>query len=358
MTTVNVLTNGRSRQPRRRVSGGVTVADVARHAGVSAMTVSRVTNGDPGVAQATREKVDAAIAALGYVPNAAARSLAGARQTRIALLHANPSAAYLSEFLMGCLAQATLGDAMVVVEQHDPPETAQALIDRLRKHRIDAVLLPPPLCDDAAVIAALEREGLAIARIATGAPDLAGQAVTIDDRAAAHAMTAHLLARGHVRVGFIAGNPNQTASGLRSRGYADAVAEAGLESDPDLIAQGDFTYRSGLLAAERLLSLPDRPTAIFASNDDMAAATVAAAHRLGLEVPRDLSVTGFDDTAMATATWPELTTIRQPIAAMSQAAVRLLIEAVRRGDTSELRHERLDYQLVRRGSDGPAPTLR
>ncbi|MFM6832568.1 MAG: LacI family DNA-binding transcriptional regulator, partial [Novosphingobium sp.] len=289
MATVNVPGIVRPKQPRRRVSAGVTVADVARHAGVSAMTVSRVTNGDPGVASATREKVDAAIAALGYVPNAAARSLAGARQTRIALLHANPSAAYLSEFLMGCLAQATLGDAMVVVEQHDPPETPQALMGRLRKHRIDAVLLPPPLCDDAAVIAALQREGLAVARIATGAPDMAGHSVTIDDRAAANAMTAHLLALGHVRVGFIAGNPNQTASGLRSRGYADALAEAGLESDRSLIAQGDFTYRSGLLAAERLLSPPDRPTAIFASNDDMAAATVAAAHRLGLEVPRDLS---------------------------------------------------------------------
>ncbi len=358
MATANVIKQARSKQPRRRGSAGVTVADVARQAGVSAMTVSRVTNGEPGVAQATREKVGEAIAALGYVPNPAARSLAGARQTRIALLHANPSAAYLSEFLMGCLAQATLGDAMVVVEQHDPPEPPQALMDRLRKHRIHAVLLPPPLCDDTAAIAALQREGLAIARIATGAPDMAGHAVTIDDRAAAHAMTAHLLALGHVRVGFIAGNPNQTASALRLGGYDDALAEAGLGSDPNLIAQGDFTYRSGLLAARRLLALPDRPTAIFASNDDMAAATVAAAHRVGLDVPRDLSVTGFDDTAMATAIWPELTTIRQPIAAMSQAAVRLLIEAVRGGDTPALRHERLDYQLIRRGSDGPAPQIR
>lgn len=351
MTTANA-----TRQPRRRGSVGATVADVARLAGVSAMTVSRVTNHDPAVAPSTRAKVEQAIATLGYVPNRAARSLAGARQLRIALLHANPSAAYLSEFLIGTLAQATASDAMLVVEQHDRPATPADLVHRLRKHRIDAVLLPPPLCDDAAIIAALTAEGLSLARIATGAPQIGGNAVTIDDRAAAHAMTAHLIALGHRRIGFIAGNPNQTASALRRAGYDAALASAGLAPAPELVAQGDFTYRSGLLAAQRLLALPNRPTAIFASNDDMAAATVAAAHRIGLDVPRDLSVTGFDDTAMATATWPELTTIRQPIAAMSQAAVRLLVQAAREDEGAALRHEQLAFALIRRGSDGPAPT--
>ncbi len=343
------------RPGRRRGGSGATVADVARSAGVSAMTVSRVVNGAPGVGEATRGRVGKAIAALGYVPNHAARSLAGARQVRIALLHANPSAAYLSEFLIGSLAASTASDAMLVVEQHDLHDTPRALAARLRKHRIAAVLLPPPLCDDEAVIAALANEGLALARIATGAPGLGGHAVTIDDFAAARAMTAHLIVLGHRRIGLIAGNPNQTASGLRLAGYRAALTDAGIDFDPALIAEGDFTWRSGMLAAERLLGLAQRPSAIFASNDDMAAAAVAAAHRHGLDVPSHLSVTGFDDTAMATATWPELTTIRQPVAAMSQVAVRLLVQAVRQSEDAALKHERLAFELVRRGSDGPAP---
>lgn len=349
------VTTQNERQSRRRAGAGATVADVARLAGVSAMSVSRVVNCDPGVTDATREKVQAAIAALGYVPNPAARSLAGARQLRIALLHANPSAAYLSEFLIGSLGAATASNAMLVVEQYDPPESAQHLAARLRKHRVHAVLLPPPLCDDSAVITAIAADGLALARIATGAPDLGGHAVTIDDRAAANAMAAHLIAQGHRRIGFITGNPNQTASALRLEGFTGALKQAGIAPDPALVAAGDFTYRSGLAAAEALLALPDRPTAIFASNDDMAAAAVAVAHRQGLDVPRDLSVTGFDDTAMATATWPELTTIRQPVAAMSQAAVRLLVEGARPNDRSENRQQRLEFELIQRGSDGPAP---
>lgn len=349
-------TSGSASQARR--GGGessTTLADVARYAGVSAMTVSRVVNDDPRVIDVTRQKVAAAVAALGYVPNRAARSLAGRRQVRIALLHANPSAAYLSELLIGSLAQASISDAMLVVEQFNPQETAKDLAARLCKSRIDGVLLPPPLCDDVTVIAALGDAGVAFARIATGSLALGGSVITIDDQAAAYAMTTHLIAQGHCRIGLIAGNPNQTTSALRFRGYESALVKAGIALDPALIVAGDFTYRSGLEAAGQLLALAQRPTAIFACNDDMAAAAVAVAHRCGLNVPRDVSVTGFDDTAMALTIWPELTTIRQPVGAMSQAAVRCLTEAIRHGEGSSPQHQRLEFTLIRRGSDGPAP---
>lgn len=342
-------------QARRGGVSATTLADVARFAGVSAMTVSRVVNADPRVIEATRQKVAAAVAALDYVPNRAARSLAGRRQVRIALLHANPSAAYLSELLIGSLAQASISDAMLVVEQFNPPETAKNLAARLSKSRIDGVLLPPPLCDDTAVIAALGDAGLEFARIATGSLAHGGCVIMIDDEAAAFAMTMHLITQGHRRIGLIAGDPNQTTSALRVGGYEGALTKAGIALDPALIVAGDFTYRSGLEAAEQLLALEQRPTAIFACNDDMAAAAVAVAHRCGLNVPRDLSVTGFDDTAMARTIWPELTTIRQPVVAMSQAAVRCLSEAVRQGEGGTRQHQRLDFTLVRRGSDGPAP---
>ena len=149
------------------------------------------------------------------------------------------------------------------------------------------------------------------------------------------------------------------ASALRLAGYHKALTEAGMEADESLIVQGDFSYRSGLLAAEELLRLDSLPTAIFASNDDMAAAVVAVCHRQGLNVPGDISVCGFDDTAMATTIWPELTTIRQPVADMAHKAVQLLVARVMGdgqltdGDADRLQ---LDFELVRRASDGPPGT--
>jgi LacI family transcriptional regulator len=235
-------------------------------------------------------------------------------------------------------------------------EATDTLVERLTLHRIDAVLLPPPLCDDPALLAALSAAGLPIAQIATGRPAGSAHAVTIDDEAAAHALTTHLIGLGHRRIGFIAGNPNQTASALRRAGYERALGDAGLEPAARMIAQGDFSYRSGLLAAEKLLSQAERPTAIFASNDDMAAAVVAIAHRHHLDVPKDLSVCGFDDTAMATTVWPELTTIRQPVAEMARRAMSILAEAVRgRCAASDLarQHVRLPFQLIRRDSASP-----
>ncbi|WP_226015600.1 LacI family DNA-binding transcriptional regulator [Novosphingobium sp. FKTRR1] len=346
--------------PRKPRSGkrGPTVADVARCAGVSPMTVSRVINSEPNVMPATREKVEAAIVALGYVPNPAARSLAGGQQCRIALLHANPSAAYLSEFLMGSLAQASKLDVQLIVEDCDLLADPAELVRRLIDHRVDAVLLPPPLCDDEVLLKALHLAGLPIAQIATGRPAEFAYAVTIDDEAAAHAMTGRLIGLGHRRIGFVAGATNQTASALRFAGYARALSEAGLTPDDRLVREGDFTYRSGLVAAEALLALPEPPTAIFASNDDMAAAAVAVAHRHRLEVPRDLSVCGFDNSAMATTIWPEITTIDQPVAEMARRATALLAEAVRgrAGPPAFVaRHIQLAFKMLPRASDACAP---
>lgn len=348
-------TEPRTRKPRA-ATRGPTVADVARHAGVSPMTVSRVVNAEPNVLAATRAKVEQAIAALGYVPNAAARSLAGGQQCRIALLYANPSAAYLSEFLMGSLAQASLIDAQLIVEQCDLSQHPEELVRRLAGHRVDAVLLPPPLCDDEALLAALHEAGLPMAQIATGQPVPFAHALTIGDEDAAYAMTAHLIALGHRHIGFITGAANQTASASRRAGYDRALVEAGIAVEARLVAAGDFSYRSGLDATEALLQLERRPTAIFASNDDMAAAAVAVAHRHSLDVPGDLSVCGFDDSAMSTTIWPEITTVHQPVAEMARQATALLAEAVRSRAAARphiCQHVRLDFRLVRRASDGP-----
>lgn len=320
------------------------------------MTVSRVINGAGNVRAKTLAAVDAAIAKLSYSPNPAARSLAGARQIRIGLLYSNPSAAYLSEFLVGVLEQAARSHVLLVVEKctagGDEVQVARNMIGE----GIDGILLPPPLCDSQPVLDTLRAAGIPCVVVASGRPQSTVSAVGVDDHAAARAMTTHLLDLGHARIGFIVGNPDQTASSRRLEGYSAALQDRGLAFEPGLVAQGLFTYRSGLDAAERLLRLPRTPTAIFASNDDMAAATVAVAHSHSLGVPGDLTVVGFDDTAMATTIWPELTTVRQPIGEMSRAALEQLVRKVkarRLGQAGHISHQLFEFALVRRQSDAP-----
>jgi LacI family transcriptional regulator len=347
--------------PPRTPKVVATISDVAQAAGVSTMTVSRVINGAGNVKPTTLAAVDAAIARLNYAPNPAARSLAGARPVRIGLLYSNPSAAYLSEFLVGVLEQASFSHVQLLVEKCIAGSDEVRVARNLIADGIDGILLPPPLCDSHTVLELLTDHDMPFVVVASGRPAADVSAVGIDDFAAARAMTAHLLSLGHMRVGFIAGNPDQTASACRQQGYEAALKERGFKIDPELIAPSLFTYRSGLDAAERLLRLEHPPTAIFASNDDMAAATVAAAHSHGLAVPGDLTVCGFDDTAMATTIWPELTTVRQPIGEMSRAALDLLVRKVRAQrmgvEQPPSGHQRLPFTLVRRQSDA-APRRR
>lgn len=344
-------------RPSRRGSSAPTISDVARVAGVSLMTVSRVINNEANVRPATREKVEAAIAQLNYAPNPAARSLAGAAQIRIGMLYSNPSQGFLSEFLLGTLDQASRLDVQMVVEKCEIGDHEVEVARHLIAGGIDGVILPPPLCEAEAVLAQLDQAGVPAVLVATGTPPESMMAVRIDDRAAAEAMTRHVMTLGHRRIGFICGNPNLTASARRYEGFRAALEAAGVPFDAQLVAPGLYTYRSGLDAAERLLDLAEPPTAIVSSNDDMAAATVAVAHRRGLDVPSDLTVCGFDDTTLSTTIWPELTTIHQPIADMARAAVEMMATAIRQKTAEPATHRLLDYSLIRRQSDA-APRRR
>ena len=347
------MIGAKAQKGSRRGGGELTIADVAREAGVSPMTVSRVLNGGRNVRADTKHLVDEAIARLNYVPNTAARALAGGRNCRIALIYSNPSAAYMSALLMGALDACARLDAQLVVEPYVDGVDSATIVAGLAKRRIDAVLLPPPLCDLPELVAALKEARLPAALVATAKADAACFAVNINDCDAAAAMTAHLIAHGHRHIGFISGSARQSASARRLDGYRRAMADAGLPVDEACIVPGDFTYRSGLIAGEALLSRANRPTAIFASNDDMAAAVVAVAHRMGLSVPDDVAVSGFDDTIMASSIWPELTTIRQPVPQMAMVAVEALFRAVddiRKGEKSIIAQVQLSYELIARGS--------
>ena len=348
---------GRARSSRR-TNAAPTVADVAREARCSPMTVSRVINGESNVRENTREQVMQAIAKLNYIPNRAARSLAAGAQLRIALLFDNPSASYLSEFLMGALEEAGRRDIHLIVQSCDTIPEAEEMIRKLVDAGIEGYILPPPLCDHQEVLdQILQSGGIAVA-VGPGKAEGSHGAVLIDEYQAAYDMTKHIIGLGHERIGFIIGNPEQVASGRRLQGFRSAMEDAGLAIDDDLIAQGQFTYRSGMVAAERLLAARHRPTAIFASNDDMAAATVAMAHRRHLDVPNDITVCGFDDTELASSIWPELTTIRQPIREMTTQAVAIIAKVYKQkgiAGRGKPEHITLPYQLVRRNSDaGPS----
>jgi LacI family transcriptional regulator len=340
----------------RRKGDATTIHEVAARAGVSPMTVSRVINGNGNVRDSTRERVLRAVDELGYTPNLAASSLAAAQATRIALIYTNPSAAYLRELLVGALRGTARSAAQLVIDAWDELDAdAERASARALAKSVAGVILPPPLCESKVVLSELADAGVSVVAIASDRRSVGLSSVRIDDFHATREIAAYLISLGHSRIGYIRGNPNQTASARRFEGFQAALAEAGIAADTNLVQQGYFTYRSGLKAAEKLLARRNRPTAIMAANDDMAAAVVSVAHRRGLEVPRHLSVVGFDDSSAATTVWPELTTVRQPIAAMADSAIDILLRGIRQRD-SEPRvvvDHVVAHTLVKRGSVAP-----
>ena len=341
--------------------GAVTMDQAARHAGVSVMTVSRVMNNVPGVKVSTRDIVMRAVKELGYSPNAAARSLARHGSGRVGLLYSNPSAGYLSEILVGALDEAQRSGALLVIEKCDLSlESEKAAIARMVSGGVAGVILPAPHADSLPAIADLRDQGVIAVAVGTGRSRQDANVVRMDDFGAAADMTRHLLELGHRRIGFIKGAENQSVSMERQLGFEHEIRKAEPAARVS-VEQGNFTYRSGFEAAEKLLAEPQPPTAIFASNDDMAAGVMAAAHRRGLDVPGDLTVVGFDDTHIATAVWPELTTIRQPVAAMAEAALRIVLDESRSGRDRARAGKPVDrmlpHELIVRASSGPAPAV-
>jgi LacI family transcriptional regulator len=335
-----------------RQGNGATLYDVAEYAKVSGMTVSRVINGSAHVSEKTREKVMRAIDKLGYKVNVAARA-ARVGTLRVGLLYSNPSAAFLSAFLVGAMGQCSQSGAELILEHCEDLKGQRKAIDRLIAKGADGILVPPPLCDSRAALKHLKEIGMPTVAVATAKPSPQASAVRIDDYDGACAMTKYLLSIGHRDIGFIKGDPEHTPAQLRYQAFIDTMRDEGLQVPAERIAQGLFTYRSGLQAARELLSQKTRPTAIFASNDDMAAAAIAVAHGMHLQVPDDIAIAGFDDTPVAVTVWPELTTIHQPIGDMGRAAVSLVVDQIRArraGHLTEPQHRLMPYTLEVRES--------
>lgn len=338
----------------RRRSKSVTMHEAAKQIGVSPMTVSRVLSGSVNVKAETRERVQAAIKKLGYVPDVAARNLAKGSAVLIGLVYNNPSSAYLNELLIGVLEQTRQQGCQVILEKCSA-HGEQAAIGNLLNAGVNAIILPPPLSDSKVALETLRAAEVPFIAVATGRPKNVDLSIRINDLEAAAAMTRYLVTLGHRDVGFIVGPPNQTASAQRFAGFKAALSDAGLKLHKEWVKYGAFSYRSGLLAAEQILASALRPSALFASNDDMAAAAVAVAHRLGLDVPGDITIAGFDDSPLASTIWPTLTTVRQPIASMARKSVEILLEEIslnRQGKTLAPLQHILKFSLVKRESSG------
>lgn len=347
-------------RPKSRPTAA-TIFDVAERAGVSIKTVSRVINNQQYVSAATAERVRNAAAELDFMPNPAARHLGSKRSSHVALWHGvleTGFSSYYTEvqnrFVSACWDSGYGADL-------DPlePESSRHAADVfavLTAKRPCGVVLTPPFADNEEFLAQLERKRIAYVRISPSDRSIGKAFLAINERDAAREMTEHLIDRGHRRIGFITGRSDHGAAALRTDGYLDACHGRGIPIDENLIVPGRFTLRSGIEAAGRLLTSPERPTAIFAANDDMAVGVIHVAHDMNLAIPGDLSVAGFDDTSLAEYIYPALTTMRQPIGKMMQAAVKYLAEEAQQPDRKLLRRTFRCSLVVRNSVTSPRQT--
>lgn len=346
---------------RRRQS--VTIKHVAADAGVSLQTVSRVINNEPNVRPAMKERVQASIDKLGYVPSIAAQRMSGSRSYLILAINdrdltiadwrAREGRDWVDQMLLGgMLTCAEHGYRMLIelVDTHTD-HVERELLAAIAALQPDGVILTPPHSENPLITGLLAEKHIPFARIGSNQPG-PGIAMTMGDTRNARIATEHLIELGHKRIGFIAGPVDFSLSNRRIDGWQGAMAAAGLSTE-GLCVRGDFGFESGLAAAGSLLDLAERPTAIIASSDQMALATLDVARARDLDVPADLSLVSFDNSPIVRFTLPPLTAVDQPVAATTARAVELLIAARKHKPPTEA--VVMDGELVVRGSTGPAP---
>jgi LacI family transcriptional regulator len=341
-----------------------TIDDVAELAGVSIKTVSRVVNKEPNVRDATRAKVEKAIARLSYHPNLSARNLASQRARLIALIYDDPSSyeipssGYVIRMQTGVLSACRSADYRLVIYPCDFRREAigaelKAMIDHARPQ---GIVLAAPLSNIPRVVQAIVATETPMVRLSPGTQGGKQYSVATNDREISAEMTRYLASLGHRKIAFIKGHPNHKAVANRYLGYVDGLQQSGLAFAEALVENGDNSFGSGEAAGERLLRLKDPPTAIFAANDDMAAGVIRAAALLGVDVPERLSIAGCDDISLARQLRPTLTTIRQPLASMAERAAQVLIGNAH--EESPLRGaEVIPATIEIRESTGPAPAV-
>lgn len=335
-------------------TNAVTIVDVARAAGVSHSTVSRVLNNHPYIKDETRERVEAALESLGYVANLRARGLAGGRLGVIGLVVLDLESSYITEVVRSVdTALADNGLDLMLCTTHHRARRETSYVSRLSVGVVDGLIVVLPtdadryaqdLADRAFPFVLLDHAGTPLAN------------TIISDNAAGTRMAIeHLAGLGHRRIAAITGDLAVRAGHDRLEAFQRAVADLGLDPDPNLVAPGDFLEDGGYRAMSSLLDLVRPPSAVFTSSDTAAIGALRAANERGLNVPGDLSIIGFDDIPEANRTNPPLTTIRQPLAELGRRAVQLLLEKIEEPARTPT-HLRLPVKLVERATTGAPST--
>lgn len=337
---------------RMRKTGLPTINDVARIAGVSKKTVSRVINRSPLLSEDTRKHVEGVISGLGYVPNPQARALALRRNFLIGLIHDNPNAQMVMNVQQGILESLHGTEFELVVRPIDRGSATmlQDVRNFLERQRLYGVVLLPPVSENNQLAELCADIGCRYVRMGSAELDDAEHMVASNDCEAVTAAVDYLIEQGHKRIGLVLGPHGFRSARERREGFEQALKTAKITLPRSMIAEGNYTFESGVMAADRLLDLMPRPTAIFACNDEMAAGVLHAARQRGIDVPRDLSIIGFDDTPIAAHIWPPLTTVRWPIISMARsAALKLTAD----GDEPVAEPSMFRSTLIRRGSVAP-----
>lgn len=334
----------------------ITINDVAEHAGVSKKTISRVLNDEPNVSPDTKNRVLEAFDALGYTPNPQARGLAGSHSFLIGLVYPSQSNSYVSNIQKGALERCRAEGFHLVIypEDHDNESLLNQLEASLVSANLDGIILTPPFSDMQALVKRLKSLNIPVVLIGATSSLKGVPSVISNDQEASYEMCRYLISIGHSNIAFIKGHPDHASSEQRLLGYKNALQEAGIEIQNQYIQQGNFAFESGEDCARQLLSLDRPPTAIFASNDYMAAGIVKVSNQKGISIPNQLTVTGFDNAPASRYIWPSLTTIKQPITEMAIEATRILIRTIR-GKPIESLSVMIKDELIVRESSAPAP---
>lgn len=339
-----------------------TIFDVAKLAGVSFKTVSRVVNREPNVRASTRERVEEAIAELNYRPDQAARNLASHRSHLIGLIYDDPeayelpSSGYIVNMQQGALRACRSARSELLIHpcNYRKKDVGKHLKSLIEDAKPAGIIVAAPLSNIPRIVQAIEETGTPCVRISPGSKNGKHYSIATNDREVCAEMTRYLASLGHKKIAFINGDPRHKAVANRLEGYRDGLEQSGLTFSKRLVVAGDNSIGSGEAVAEKLLSRKQAPTAIFAANDDMAAGVIRLADRLGIDVPGQLSVAGFDDIVLARQIYPALTTIRQPLEEMAERAAAILIQG-KSEDESARGTEIVPSTIQIRESTGPAP---
>lgn len=324
-----------------------TIRDVARNAGVSHQTVSRVINGKEDVLPETRALVEAAIEQLGYRPNAIARSMARGHTRTLACISPNLTDFTFASVIEGAEVEARKHDYFLLSSSASDPESFHALVDELVRHRrVDGLIVINPYADNRYKYIP---QDFPLVFVGASAHEKNICSVSLDDEKVAYEATNHLLSLGHTQVALVTGPMEEDCSQDRTAGYRRALEEAGLGFDETMVIEGDWSATSGQAALLSFLELGRIPTAVFAQNDRMAMGVLRAARDADLKVPSQLAVIGVDDMPLSSYFDPPLTTMQQDIPLIGQEATRMLLDIIQKRNPS-LRELKISAKLVTRRS--------